>query len=109
MNDTTILVLNEPANGLDPKGIRDLREFLRYLCDQKGFSIFLSTHILPKIQKIADVVGIIKDGCVFKDIDLENRCGNDFYSCILKTTDNKLSIKILDKSRFKVEEMVSGL
>jgi ABC-2 type transport system ATP-binding protein len=61
LNDPELLVLDEPANGLDPAGIVAMRETLRYLADQ-GKTVFVSSHILPEIQQLADVVGIIDRG-----------------------------------------------
>jgi ABC-2 type transport system ATP-binding protein len=61
LNDPELLVLDEPANGLDPAGIVAMRETLRYLADQ-GKTVFVSSHILPEVQQLVDVVGIIDHG-----------------------------------------------
>jgi ABC-2 type transport system ATP-binding protein len=61
LNDPELLVLDEPANGLDPAGIVAMRVSLRYLADQ-GKTVFVSSHILPEVQQLVDVVGIIDRG-----------------------------------------------
>jgi ABC-2 type transport system ATP-binding protein len=61
LGDPRVLVLDEPANGLDPQGIRWLREFLRSLAAE-GRTIFISSHVLAEIEQIVDEVVIIHRG-----------------------------------------------
>jgi len=61
LGDPSILVLDEPANGLDPQGIRWLREFLRSLAAE-GRTIFISSHVLAELEQIVDEVVIIHRG-----------------------------------------------
>lgn len=56
-----LLILDEPTNGLDPKGIKELREFIRKLAEQ-GMSLFISSHLLSEIQLMCDRVAIISKG-----------------------------------------------
>jgi ABC-2 type transport system ATP-binding protein len=58
-----LLILDEPTNGLDPAGIKELREFIRKLADE-GLSIFISSHLLSEIQLMCDRVAIISHGSV---------------------------------------------
>ncbi|HEM5324715.1 TPA: ABC transporter ATP-binding protein [Streptococcus suis] len=57
-----ILLLDEPTNGLDPSGIHEIRELIVQLAKEKGLTVFISSHILPEIEHIADRVGIINHG-----------------------------------------------
>ena len=61
LGDPQVLVLDEPANGLDPQGIRWLRELLRSLAEQ-GRTIFISSHVLAEVEQIVDEVVIIHRG-----------------------------------------------
>ena len=61
LHDPEVLLLDEPTNGLDPMGIRDLRNLLRRLRDE-GKTIILSSHILHEVERIVTQLGIIKDG-----------------------------------------------
>jgi len=61
LNDPPLLLLDEPANGLDPAGIADLRQTFRNLA-ASGKTVFVSSHILPEIQQLADLVGIVDRG-----------------------------------------------
>jgi len=61
-----LLVLDEPANGLDPAGIREMRQLLRSLAMDRGMSVFVSSHLLAEIELMCDRVAIIHRGEVLK-------------------------------------------
>ncbi|KRG15730.1 ABC transporter ATP-binding protein [Virgibacillus soli] len=62
LGDPELLILDEPANGLDPMGMRELRELILTLKDQYGKTILISSHLLEEIQKICDQIVIIREG-----------------------------------------------
>ncbi len=62
LNNPKLLILDEPINGLDPNGIYEMREIFKYLHDNEGVTIFLSSHILGEIEKLCSHVGIIEKG-----------------------------------------------
>jgi ABC-type multidrug transport system ATPase subunit len=66
LNDPTLLLLDEPANGLDPAGIVAMRETLRHLASI-GKTVFISSHLLAEVQQMADVVGIIAAGRLVRE------------------------------------------
>jgi len=66
LGDPELLLLDEPANGLDPAGIVGMRETLRALA-AGGKTVFVSSHILPEVQQLADVVGIIARGRLVRE------------------------------------------
>lgn len=57
-----LLILDEPANGLDPAGIVEVRELLRTLAGERGVTVFMSSHILAEVAHLADRIGIIDAG-----------------------------------------------
>lgn len=57
-----VLILDEPTNGLDPLGIREMRAFIRQLAEQEGLTVFVSSHLLHEIQLMCDRVAIISRG-----------------------------------------------
>jgi len=70
LNDPPLVLLDEPANGLDPSGIAELRSTFRSLA-AAGKTVFVSSHILPEIQQLADMVGIIDRGRLVRQGPLE--------------------------------------
>ncbi|AEI46345.1 ABC transporter ATP-binding protein [Paenibacillus mucilaginosus] len=61
-----VLILDEPTNGLDPSGIREMREFIRFLAEKEGLTVFVSSHLLGEIQQLCDRVAIISKGEVVR-------------------------------------------
>jgi ABC-2 type transport system ATP-binding protein len=66
-----ILTLDEPANGLDPAGIVEIRELLSDLAFNKGVTIFISSHILGEISRFATRIGIIHEGSLIQEVDTD--------------------------------------
>lgn len=62
LGDPQLLLLDEPANGLDPKGIRWLRQFLRSLVYERGKTVFVSSHVLAEVAEMVDDVVILDEG-----------------------------------------------
>lgn len=78
MHDPELLILDEPINGLDPIGIAEVRDFIRTLCDERGKTILLSSHILSEIALLADDIGIIDHGVLLEEeslVELEQKNG----------------------------------
>lgn len=61
-----VLILDEPTNGLDPMGIREMRSFIRFLAEEEGLTVLVSSHLLSEIQLMCDRVAIISRGTVIK-------------------------------------------
>ena len=67
MHDPELLILDEPINGLDPIGIAEVRSFIRALCDERGKTILISSHILSEVALLADDIGIIDRGLLLEE------------------------------------------
>lgn len=95
VGEPSMIILDEPINGLDPQGIVEVRHTLEQLRDEKGITIMISSHILEELAKLADSYGIIHEGKLieqFTNDELMQRCGQ-FVA--IKTPDNDGAIKAL--------------
>jgi ABC-2 type transport system ATP-binding protein len=84
LGDPSVLVLDEPANGLDPEGIQWLRGFMRHLAHEQGRSILVSSHLLTEVEQTADRVVIVGAGKLVREGTLaELRSGADGAGTVL--------------------------
>ena len=67
LNDPDLLILDEPTNGLDPAGIKEIRILIRDLVENQGKTIFLSSHLLSEIEQMCDSVAIITEGRLIRE------------------------------------------
>src|SRR6266498_1208406 len=67
LHEPELLILDEPANGLDPAGVVEIRELLRMLTHEKGVTIFMSSHILTEVDRLATRIGIIHRGKLIEE------------------------------------------
>jgi ABC-type multidrug transport system ATPase subunit len=105
-----LLILDEPANGLDPAGIIELRELIKKLNKEFGMTIVISSHLLAEVEKMVSHVGIISKGkMIFQgslpDLHLFQQKGSRVF---INTSDNQIACNILqDQSPVQNEEMLS--
>lgn len=71
MHEPELLILDEPINGLDPVGIRIIRDYLEKLCREKGTTILISSHILSEIEQLADTIGVMHEGKLIEEVTME--------------------------------------
>lgn len=69
-HEPKLLVLDEPVNGLDPVGIRQMRELFLSLARESGMALLISSHILSEIEHVADWVGVLADGSIAKEVSM---------------------------------------
>lgn len=89
MHDPELLILDEPINGLDPIGIAEVRSFIRELCDTRGKTILISSHILSEISLLADDVGIIDHGTLLEEeslAELEQKSSKHIHFTVSNTS-----------------------
>lgn len=100
MGKPELLILDEPVNGLDPKGIIETRELLIQLNKELGVTIFLSSHLLAEIEKMVTHIGIISKGnMVFQGtMDALKKLGNRDAVIRILTSDQRMAMTILTKT-----------
>lgn len=100
MHKPKLLILDEPINSLDPEGIVEVRELLKELASQ-GATIFLSSHILGEISKVASRIGIIHEGRLVKELTATELADQLIKMIVVKTSDNTKAIQELLSANFK--------
>lgn len=95
MHNPSILILDEPINGLDPIGIAEVRSFIRELCDAQGKTILISSHILSEIALLADDIGIIDHGVLLEEESLAELENKNRHYIQFGVSDSKTAARIL--------------
>lgn len=88
MHDPELLILDEPINGLDPIGIAEVRSFIRSLCEDRGKTILISSHILSEIALLVDDIGIIDHGVLLEEetlAELERKSSRHVHFLVSNT------------------------
>ena len=97
LGNPDLLILDEPINGLDPEGIRELRQLIWKL-HEEGKTILISSHILGELSKISTNYGIIKDGEMVEQLtreELEEKC-QDYFQ--IEVQDVKRALALLNEA-----------
>jgi ABC-2 type transport system ATP-binding protein len=71
LHEPELLILDEPANGLDPAGVVEIRELLKSLTQERGVTVFMSSHILTEVDRLATRIGIIHNGRLIEELDTD--------------------------------------
>ena len=93
LNDPEIIILDEPTNGLDPNGIKYMRQLICRLANEFGKTVILSTHMLGEARSICTKIGIIRDGVLVVEDRIEEVCKtigttvDDFEEFFIKYTE----------------------
>lgn len=112
-----LLILDEPINGLDPVGIQEIRNLFKRLNKEYGITILISSHILAEIEHIADKIGVIIEGKLIEEIEMEKirEKNKDFVEIVTNDTSkaasilehhlNITNIKVLNSTTIRIYEL----
>ena len=97
MHNPEILILDEPINGLDPIGIKEIRHLFKKLSQENNTTILISSHILSEIENIADVIGVMDNGKLIIELTREELNNQLNKNVIFEVSDLNKSEQILEK------------
>ncbi|MGZ9584264.1 ATP-binding cassette domain-containing protein [Paenibacillus marinisediminis] len=92
-----LIILDEPTNGLDPIGIKDIRDLIMMLNKEYGITFLLSSHILGEMEQVADRIGVIKNGMLVDEVSLEDIRKQHTDYIELQTTNVEQTVYLLEK------------
>ncbi|HMD68669.1 MAG TPA: ABC transporter ATP-binding protein [Chitinivibrionales bacterium] len=102
IHDPDILILDEPANGLDPAGIVEIRELILDLANNHGTTVFISSHILGEISKFATRIGIIHEGRLIQELNTDTLETLRKKRLLVDVRDRERTVSFLVKQGFEV-------
>lgn len=94
MHRPKLLILDEPVNGLDPEGIIEVRELLKEL-SLNGSTVFLSSHILDEVSKVAGRIAIIHQGRLVEELTADELRNRLIRKLLVQTSDNRAAVRML--------------
>lgn len=112
-----LVILDEPTNGLDPAGMKQIRELFQMLSAEYGMTFLISSHLLSEIESIADTIGVISHGRLLKEISMKeiSEMNTAFIELAVENTQkaayvlsdklNLSNFKIMDDSRIRIYEL----
>lgn len=102
LHNPKVLILDEPTNGLDPAGIKQLRDILKKISHEENVAVFVSSHILTEMQQMCDRVAVLDNGKIVKIEQITNSKEEKIETIELRIKDKNKAIKIL-KEKFEVD------
>jgi ABC-2 type transport system ATP-binding protein len=102
LHEPELLILDEPANGLDPAGVVEIRELLASLARENGVTIFMSSHILTEVDRLATRIGIIHQGHLLEELDAEKMEALRSRRLLVKARQPEAAQNALTPAGFKV-------
>jgi ABC-2 type transport system ATP-binding protein len=102
LNDPEIIILDEPTNGLDPKGIIELRQLIIRLKEEFGKTVILSSHILSEVEQMADSMAIINKGVCVSQGNVSELLSKNSVSVSLETGDLEASKVMIEAMGYSV-------
>jgi ABC-2 type transport system ATP-binding protein len=108
LHDPQLLILDEPANGLDPAGIVEIRSLLLELTREKGVTVFMSSHILAEVSRLARRIGIIHQGRLLQELDVDELERNRRRRLCLRARDVAAAHRVLSTAGLSAESLQDG-
>lgn len=104
LHDPKVLILDEPTNGLDPAGIREMRDYLQLLTKKKGMAIIVSSHLLSEMEMMCDRIGIIQQGKLIDVQTVRELTNEEVQTYSFEVNDVEAAQKILSNHKVQLVE-----
>jgi ABC-2 type transport system ATP-binding protein len=108
LHDPELLILDEPANGLDPAGVVEVRELLRELAHARGVTVFVSSHMLSEVARLVTRIGIIHQGRLIEELDADQLERNRRQWLVVDARDRGAARSTLASAGFAVDTSRDG-
>lgn len=108
LHQPELLVLDEPTNGLDPGGIKEMRQLFLELAAKRGITFLISSHLLSEIEQLATKIGIIHNGNLLEEIDRETLRKKTRHCLEIRVTDDQKASFILEQKLGIADYVISG-
>ena len=105
LHNPRLLILDEPANGLDPAGIVEIREFLLQLAREQGVTVFMSSHILAEVSRLAHRIGIIHQGRLLQEMDMAELEANRRRRLLVQSRNVEAAQAALQQAGFEPQRL----
>ncbi|UFT99734.1 ABC transporter ATP-binding protein [Radiobacillus kanasensis] len=110
LHNPSILILDEPTNGLDPSGIREIRQYIRNLAEKENVAVIVSSHLLSEMEMMCDRIGIIKNGEIIAIESVKDAVGeSDMKEVSLEAEPIQEARSYLEQRELKWKDSESGL
>ena len=100
VHNPSLIILDEPTNGLDPQGIADIRQLIQYLAKEEGKTVLVSSHLLSEIEQVAHQILIIHQGKKMVEGVTKELLDPEKRIVQIKTTDDANALKVIAAGRF---------
>jgi bacitracin transport system ATP-binding protein len=103
-----LLILDEPTTGLDPGGIKEMRQLFINLTRQRGITFLISSHFLGEVEQLATTIGIIHKGRLIEEIDHEALKSKTWHCLNIEVTDEKKAAFVLERELGATDYTIVG-
>jgi ABC-2 type transport system ATP-binding protein len=108
LHNPELIILDEPANGLDPAGIVEVRHLLIELARKQGVTVFMSSHILGEVSRMAQRIGIIHQGRLLQELDLDELERNRRRQLVIRARDSQAARAVIVSAGFAASITANG-
>jgi len=109
LHNPKLLLLDEPANGLDPAGIVEIRGLLLKLTHEQGVTVFMSSHILAEVSRLARRIGIIHNGRLLQELNIEELERNRQRRLLIRVRDREKAFQALTTAGHNAERLENDI